>query len=75
MLNEKVSRRVRLKEAFPVGSRVELVYTSTPYAHLKPGDRGTVRYIDEGAHVCVSWDSGGSSSMVPGKDVIKIVKE
>jgi hypothetical protein len=36
----------RLREQYPTGCRVELVSMSDPYAKLKPGDQGTVTFVD-----------------------------
>ena len=48
------------KEAEP-GDRVRLVNCNDEYTHLKPGDMGTVRYIDTVTDVVhVVWDSGSS---------------
>lgn len=63
------ARRVRYK----VGSRVELVSMNDPYTKLKPGDRGTVRSVDDIGTVFVSWDSGSSLGVAYGADDIKLV--
>jgi hypothetical protein len=36
-----------LRRRFPAGSRVELVRMNDPYSKLKPGDRGTVEFVDD----------------------------
>jgi len=53
------------------GQRIELVYTSDPYTHLKPGDKGTVKFIDGIGQIHIQWDSGSSLAMIPGEDEIK----
>lgn len=36
-----------VRARYPVGTRVELVSMNDPYSKLKPGDRGTVRSVDD----------------------------
>jgi len=55
------------------GQRVELVYTSDPYTELKPGDRGTVSYVDDTGTVHIDWDSGSKLGLLPGIDQWKEV--
>ena len=47
----------RLRMAYPKGTRVELISMSDPYAKLKPGDRGTVSFVDDIGTVFVRWGS------------------
>ena len=48
----------RLRNMYPMGTRVELVSMDDPYTKLKPGDKGRVDFIDDGGTVHISWDSG-----------------
>ena len=60
-----------LKTQFPKGSRVELVSMNDPYnTKLKPGDRGTVAFVDDLGDVFVDWDCGSSLGVVLGVDCI-----
>lgn len=54
------AERLVLEEMYPVGSRVQLECMDDPYGKLKPGDLGTVRFIDDTGSVHVSWDCGSS---------------
>lgn len=47
-----------------VGDRVRLVRCNDPYTRLKPGDEGTVSFIDDMGTVFVNWDSGSSLGLV-----------
>ena len=40
------------------GLRVELVSMNDPYTKLKPGDLGTVDFVDDAGTIFISWDSG-----------------
>ena len=44
----------RVRRMYPVGCRVELMYMDDPYSRLTPGERGTVRAIDDTGTVFVS---------------------
>lgn len=57
-----------LRERFPKGCRVELVSMNDPYSRLRPGDKGTVLFVDDIGTVHVSWDRGSSLGVVYGED-------
>lgn len=61
----------RVRSQYPQGTRIELVSMSDPYTTLKPGDRGTVNFVDDTGTVFVDWDSGSSLGAVYGEDVIR----
>ena len=61
----------RLRKQFPAGSRVELISMSDPYAKLKPGDRGTVEFVDDIGTVFVKWDCGSGLGVAYGEDHIR----
>lgn len=63
----------RIREKYPPGTRVELVFMSDPFTNLKPGDQGTVNDVDDIATVFVSWDCGSGLGVAYGEDVIKPV--
>lgn len=61
----------RVRKMYPKGTRVELIQMDDSYSRLKPGDRGTVRFVDDAATVFVDWDSGSGLGVVYGKDQVK----
>ena len=63
-----------VRARYPKGTRVELVSMEDPYSKLKPGDRGTVKFVDDTATVHVSWDCGSSLGVVYGVDKIRILE-
>lgn len=63
----------RLRGQYPKGTRVELVRMDDPYGKLKPGERGTVDFVDDAGTVFVNWDSGSGLGVVFGEDAIKKV--
>ena len=57
------------------GKRIELISISDPYTNLKPGDRGTVDFIDDMGTIHVVWDNGSTLGLVPGEDQYRIIGE
>ena len=70
---ERAAELVKL--ANPIGARVELIHTTDPYTHLKPGDRGTIRFVDSMGTVFIDWDNGSSLGLVPREDDWSVIKE
>ena len=60
----------RLRKQYPVGTRVELVRMNDEQAPLI-GTHGTVTGVDDLGSIMVSWDNGGSLSVVYGEDLCK----
>lgn len=60
-----------LKEQYPKGCRVKLVRMDDPYSKLKPGDLGTVDFIDDTGTIFCIWDTGSTLGVVYGEDEIK----
>ncbi len=56
------------------GVRVELVSMNDPCTNLKPGDLGTVDFVDDIGTIFVSWDNGSSLGVVYGEDAVKILR-
>lgn len=55
------------------GERVELVRTTDPFTHLRPGARGTVLGVDDLGTIHVAWDCGSALGVVPDEDEIRHV--
>ena len=62
-----------LRERFPKGTRVQLISMDDPYSKLKPGDRGTVDFVDAAGTIFVNWDCGSGLGVVYGVDRIRII--
>ena len=65
----------RIRDQYPIGCRVELVEMDDPYSRLKPGDRGTVRHVDDIGTVFVKWDSGSGLGIAYGVDRVRKLTE
>ena len=57
-----------LRNEYPEGTRLSLISMEDPYSKLLPGDRGTVKHVDDGGTIHMSWDKGGSLGLVYGED-------
>lgn len=60
----------RLRRQYPAGTRVELVRMNDEQAP-PIGTCGTVTGVDDLGSIMVSWDNGGSLSVVYGEDLCK----
>jgi len=56
------------------GKRIELIFTTDKFTNLKPGDKGTVSFVDALGTIHVTWDNGSSLGLVPGEDQYKFIE-
>jgi hypothetical protein len=54
--------------------RIELIATTDPYTTLRPGDKGTVDFVDDMGTIHVIWDNGSHLGLVPGEDQYKLLE-
>lgn len=55
------------------GDRVELVATDDAYTELRPGDQGTVAFVDNAGTAHVKWDSGAYLGLLEGVDDYRVL--
>lgn len=60
----------RVRKAYPVGCRVELVQMDDMQAP-PIGTKGTVRGVDDTASIMVRWDNGSGLNVVYGVDICR----
>ena len=60
----------RIRNEYPVGSRVELVRMDDPQAPAI-GTKGTVRGVDDIGSIMVAWDNGSGLSVAYGEDICR----
>ena len=65
----------RMKEQYPVGTRVEVDFMGDDPHPIAPGTRGTVRIVDDMGTVHCNFDNGRRMGLIPGEDSFHIVKE
>lgn len=61
----------RLKKYYSPGTRIELVNTSNDQNGLRPGDKGTVAFVDDVGTIFCKWDKGMLMGANYGKDVLR----
>jgi hypothetical protein len=61
----------QLRKQFPRGARVELIRMEDPFTELKPGDRGTVVFVDDAGSLEILWDCGSTLSVLYGVDACR----
>lgn len=50
----------RHREAYPPGTRIQLLHMNDPFSPVELGTRGTVAFIDDMAQIHMKWDNGRS---------------
>jgi len=57
----------RIRRLYPKGTRVRLIcmVEDDPYTTLKPGDCGTVQWVDDAANLSMLWDNGSTLNLLP----------
>lgn len=65
----------KLREMYPIGTRVELVSMNDPFTKLMPGEQGTVQFVDDIGTVFVNWDCGSGLGVAYGEDVIRKIQQ
>lgn len=58
----------QLRDTYAPGTRVVLIQMDDPYTNLQPGDRGTVKSVDDIGTIHVKWDRGSNLGVVFGED-------
>ena len=61
-----------LRKRYPKGTRVVLVRMNDSYTKLRPGDLGTIDFIDDAGTLFCRWDNGSTIGVVFGEDEIRL---
>ena len=62
----------RIRKAYPKGTRIVLISMDDPYTKLKPGDKGTVQFVDDAGQLQMKCDSGSTLALIPGEDSFRV---
>ena len=63
----------RLRRQYPAGTRVALVHMDDPYTTLRPGDKGTVQWVDDAGGIQIAWDNGSTLAAIYPDDHIRTI--
>jgi len=50
------------------GRRVVLIKMDDDWTKLKPGDEGTIKFVDDTGTIHVKWDNGEGLGLIPNID-------
>ncbi|WP_223378520.1 DUF4314 domain-containing protein [Schnuerera sp. xch1] len=58
----------RIKERYPIGTRIELLSTMDDIQGVEKGVKGTVVGVDDIGTIHMKWDNGRGLGLIPGED-------
>ena len=58
----------RIKEGYPIGTRIELLSTMDDIQGVEKGIKGTVVGVDDMGTIHMKWDNGRGLGLIPGED-------
>ena len=64
-----------IKEAYPKGTRLQLIFMSDPFAPIDSGEKGTVRCVDDMGTIHMHWDNGRTLGLIYGEDSFRKIEE
>lgn len=63
----------RIKERYPIGTRIELLSTMDDIQGVEKGIKGTVIGVDDIGTIHMKWDNGRGLGLIPGEDSFKVL--
>ena len=63
----------RIKERYPIGTRIELLSTMDDVQGVERGTKGTVIGVDDMGTIHMKWDNGRGLGLIPGEDNFKVL--
>lgn len=65
----------RIREKYPVGTRIVVTNLNDPYTKIPAGTKGTVVYVDDMGQLGMHWDNGSALSLIPGVDFFHTIPQ
>jgi len=63
----------RIKNMYPIGTRIELLSAMDDIQGIDKGIKGTVIGVDDIGTIHMKWDNGRSLGLIPGEDSFKVL--
>lgn len=63
----------RIKNSYPIGTRIELISTMDDVQGVEKGTKGTVIGVDDIGIIHMKWDNGRGLGLIPGEDNFKVL--
>lgn len=62
-----------IKQNYPAGTRIELLYMEDPFSPVPSGAKGTVNHVDSMGTIHMRWDNGRTLGLIPGVDSFRVL--
>ena len=62
-----------LRKQYDAGTIIELIDMRDEWSNLRPGDIGTVQYVDDAGQIQMRWRRGSRLALIPGVDSFMII--
>ena len=72
-MNNNRNQVERIKNGYPVGTRIELISTMDDVQGVEKGIKGTVIGVDDIGTIHMKWDNGRGLGLIPGEDNFKVL--
>ena len=72
-MNNDRNQVERIKNGYPVGTRIELISTMDDGQGVEKGTKGTVIGVDDIGTIHMKWDNGRGLGLIPGEDNFKVL--
>ncbi len=63
----------RIRNQYPIGTRIELLLTMDDMQGIEKGTKGTVIGVDDIGTIHMKWDNGRGLGLIPGEDNFKVL--
>ena len=63
----------RLREKYPPGTIVKVIFMDDPYHPVSPGTLGEMTMVDDAGTVHAKWNNGSSLGLIEGVDNFEII--
>ena len=72
-MNNNRNKVERIKNGYPVGTRIELIQAMDDVQGVEKGTKGTVIGVDDIGTIHMKWDNGRGLGLIPGVDNFKVL--